>query len=149
MIATQYDDVHFRTAAQEVGACGYVLKENLFEVRGSSSCRSAIDEYTVCVYNPPMIRSFGDNATSDLYYGRNTRAARRLPKALWPVICRKLDYVNAALFLSALREPVGNRLEALKGKRKGYWSIRVNDQYRVTFRFEDGDAWDLTCEDYH
>src|SRR5688572_15889619 len=96
-----------------------------------------------------MIRSFGDDATADVYYGRNTKAARRLNKQLWPVIRRKLDYVNAALFLNLLREPAGNRLEALKGDRKGFHSIRVNEQYRITFRFEHGDAHDVRCEDYH
>jgi toxin HigB-1 len=101
------------------------------------------------VYDSGVIRSFGDGATTDIYYGRNTKAARCFPKRLWPVIRRKLDYVNAALFLNALREPAGNRLEALKGDRKGEISIRVNEQYRITFRFENGDAWDVTCEDYH
>jgi proteic killer suppression protein len=94
-----------------------------------------------------VIRSFG--ATADVYHGRNTKAARGLSQQLWSVIRRKLDYVNAALFLNALREPAGNRLEELKGKRAGSYSIRVNDQYRITFRFEQGDAFDVRCEDYH
>ena len=96
-----------------------------------------------------MIRSFADSATEDVYHGRNSKAARRIPKALWPVIKRKLDYVDAALFLNALRQPAANRLEALKGNRKGYFSIRVNEQCRLTFRFERVDAWEVTCEDYH
>ena len=57
--------------------------------------------------------------------------------------------VNAAHALGDLRAPPGNRLEALKGSRAGQYSIRVNDQYRVTFRFVDGNAYDVTCEDYH
>lgn len=96
-----------------------------------------------------MIRSFGDDATADIYNARNTKAARRFPSQLWPIIRRKLDYVHAALFLTALREPAGNRLEALKGNRAGSYSIRVNDQYRISFRFEQGDAFDVRCEDYH
>ena len=86
---------------------------------------------------------------ADIYNGLNTKAARRFSTKLWPIIARKLDYVDAALFLNALREPAGNRLEALKGNRAGSYSIRVNDQYRITFRFQDGDAYDVRCEDYH
>ena len=84
-----------------------------------------------------------------VYHGRNTKAARGLSQQLWSVIRRKLDYVNAALFLNALREPAGNGLAALKGKRAGSYSIRVNDEYRITFRFEQGDAFDVRCEDDH
>jgi proteic killer suppression protein len=62
---------------------------------------------------------------------------------------RKLDLLNAATNVQALRVPPGNRLEALKGERGGSFSIRVNDQYRVTFRFEGEDADDVRCEDYH
>lgn len=96
-----------------------------------------------------MIRSFADDATADVYFGRETKAARRLPKALWPVIRRKLDAVHRARTLQDLRLPAGNRLEALKGNRAGHFSLRVNDQYRITFRFEKGDADDVACEDYH
>ena len=96
-----------------------------------------------------MIRSFGDSATEDVFHGRDSRAARRLPWAIWPVIRRKLDMVNAAHDLSDLASPPGNRLEALKGERAGTYSIRVNNQYRIVFRFEDGAAYDVTCEDYH
>ncbi len=96
-----------------------------------------------------MIRSFGDAATEDIFNGRDTRAARRLPQAIWPVIRRKLDMVNAAQALVDLRVPPGNRLEALRGERAGTYSIRVNDQFRLTFRFEDGNAFDAICEDYH
>ena len=75
--------------------------------------------------------------------------ARRLPVFLWPVIRRKLDMVNAAHLIGDLRAPPGNRLEQLRGDRAGLYSIRVNDQYRITFRFEDGNAYDVVCEDYH
>lgn len=96
-----------------------------------------------------MVRSFADRATADVYYGRDTKAARCLPKVLWPVIRRKLDAVHRARTLQDLRLPAGNRLEALKGNRAGRFSVRVNEQYRITFRFEKGDAYDVTCEDYH
>ena len=97
-----------------------------------------------------MIRSFADQATADVYYGTESRQARRLPKAIWPVIRRKLDALHRAKTLDDVRWPAGNRLEALRGDRKGEHSIRVNDQYRITFRFEkDGHAYDVACEDYH
>jgi proteic killer suppression protein len=96
-----------------------------------------------------VIRSFGDAATQDVFDGEDSRAARRLPQAIWPVIRRKLDMVNGAHTVGDLRAPPGNQLEALRGSRAGTYSIRVNDQYRITFRFEDGDAYDVTCEDYH
>ena len=96
-----------------------------------------------------MIRSFGNEAAADVYYGRQTKAARRLPKPIWPVIRRKLDALHRARTLADLRLPAGNRLEALKGARSGRYSLRVNDQYRITFRFEEGHAYQVVCEDYH
>jgi toxin HigB-1 len=96
-----------------------------------------------------VIRSFADDTTADLFHGRNSKAARRIPREIWPVAARKLDRVNAAADLSFLAEPPANRLEALKGDQKGRHSIRVNDQYRVTFRFEAGDAFEVRVEDYH
>lgn len=102
-----------------------------------------------------MIRSFGDEATADVYYGRNTKAARRLPKALWPlwpVIRRKLDALHRARTLRDLQLPAGHRLELLKGDRAGEFSIRVNEQYRITFEWEQEGtphADNATCEDYH
>lgn len=96
-----------------------------------------------------MIQSFGDMATEDVFNGRDSRSARRLPRTIWPVIRRKLDIVNAAHVVGDLQAPPGNRLEALKGDRARRYSLRVNDQYRITFRFEHGNAYDVTCEDYH
>jgi proteic killer suppression protein len=96
-----------------------------------------------------MVRSFGSEETADVYYGRETKAARRLPKPIWPVIRRKLDALHRARTLADLRLPAGNRLESLKGERSGTYSLRVNDQYRITFRFEEGHAHDVICEDYH
>jgi proteic killer suppression protein len=101
------------------------------------------------VYDRPVIRSFGDDATSHVFHAEDTKAARRLPKAIWPVIRRKLEYLHAARSVQELRLPPANCLEALAGKQRGRHSIRVNDQFRVTFRFESGDAWEVRCEDYH
>lgn len=96
-----------------------------------------------------MIRSFGDEATYDVFRGRATKAARRLPMGLWPVIVRKLRMLEVAVRLNDLRQPPANRLEALKGHRAGKFSIRVNDQYRVTFRWEGQYAEEVRVEDYH
>ncbi len=96
-----------------------------------------------------MIQTFADVATGDIFHGSNTKAARAIPSALWPVVRRKLDMVNAAAAVRDLRVPPNNRLEALKGQRVGAFSIRVNQQYRITFRFENGHAFEVRCEDDH
>jgi proteic killer suppression protein len=96
-----------------------------------------------------VIRSLGDAATEDIFHGTNSKAARTIPKDLWSVVRRKLDLVNAATSVNALRIPSVNRLEALKGNRASSFSIRVNDQYRITFRCEAEDPHDVRCEDYH
>ena len=90
-----------------------------------------------------------DAATEDIFRWRDTKAARRLPKTLWRIIHRKLLVIDAAGSLMDLTLVPGYRLEALKGDRRGRYSIRVNGQYRITFRFEGGHAHDVTCEDYH
>ena len=96
-----------------------------------------------------MIRSFADAASEDVFHGADTKPARGLPRGLWPVMRRKLDLLMAARSLWDLRVPPGNRLEPLRGDQAGRYSIRVNEQYRITFRFEDGGAWEVRCEDYH
>jgi proteic killer suppression protein len=96
-----------------------------------------------------VIRSFDGAATAEVFHGEDTRAARRLPKELWAVIRRKLDALHAATNVNDLRVPPGNRLEALRSDQAGRHSIRVNDKLRITFRFENGDAWEVRCENYH
>ena len=96
-----------------------------------------------------MIGSFADATTADLFNGVNSRAARRIPPTLWPVVRRKLDLLRRVTRVDALRIPPGNRLEALRGARAGFYSIRVNDQYRLTFTFREGMAYEVCCEDYH
>ena len=96
-----------------------------------------------------MIQSFADRATQDLFEGADSKAARTFSRTLWPAIRRKLDGVSAAAAIQDLRVPPGNRLEALKGAAAGRYSIRVNEQYRVTFRWEGGHAFEVRCEDYH
>ncbi|HEX9869843.1 MAG TPA: type II toxin-antitoxin system RelE/ParE family toxin [Candidatus Tectomicrobia bacterium] len=96
-----------------------------------------------------MIQSFGDETTADLFRERNTRAARRIPRRLWRIVQRKLKALDVALRLDDLKIPAGNRLERLKGDQVGRYSIRINDQYRVTFRWEQADAFEVRVEDYH
>jgi proteic killer suppression protein len=96
-----------------------------------------------------VIRSFADDTTEDVWFGLDTKPARRIPKALWRTIRRKLAVVDAATKPIDVAVTPGYRLEALKGDRAGRYSIRVNDQYRITFRFEHQDARDVLCEDYH
>ena len=96
-----------------------------------------------------MIASFGDRATEDLYHGSGTRRVRRIPRQIWPVACRKLDMIEFAHVLGDLRVPPGNRLEALKGDLEGLHSIRINDRWRIVFRWEAGAAHGVSMVDYH
>jgi proteic killer suppression protein len=97
-----------------------------------------------------MIRSFADKATEDLFNGRSTKAARKaLPMTLWRVAGRKLDALDQAEGIDDLRVPPGNRLEALKKDRKGQHSIRINDQYRLCFRWTDAGPEEVEVVDYH
>lgn len=96
-----------------------------------------------------MIVSFGDRATEDLYHGRPTKRARQFPHDIVGLALVKLDMVNGAVAILDLKSPPGNRLEALKGDRRGFHSIRVNDQWRVVFRWENGGAHDARLMDYH
>ena len=97
---------------------------------------------------PIAITSFQDEGTRDLYNGLNTKAARGISRELWPRIVKKLDALNAAAGLNDLKSP-GNQLEKLTGNFEGFWSVRVNQQYRICFRFESGNASDVFCEDIH
>jgi proteic killer suppression protein len=96
-----------------------------------------------------VIQSFADDTTADLFQDRNTRAARRIPRELWRSVQRKLKVLDSAARVDDLKIPAGNRLEKLKGDRAGRFSIRVNDQYRITFRWEGGNASEVGVEDYH
>jgi proteic killer suppression protein len=97
-----------------------------------------------------MIRSFRDQATEDLFNGRNTKAARqRLPHPLWRVATRRLDALDQAEILEDLRVPPGNRLGALRGDRQGRHSVRINDQYRIYFRWTESGPVDVEVVDYH
>jgi proteic killer suppression protein len=96
-----------------------------------------------------VIRSLGEEATRDIWHGVSSKAARRIPRDLWPVVRRKLDQIDAVMRLDDLKVPPGNRLHALARDLKGRHAVRVNDQYRIVLRFEGSDAFDVRCTDYH
>jgi proteic killer suppression protein len=93
-----------------------------------------------------MIKTFKDRETQGIWEGRRSR---RLPNTIQSVARRKLRMLNNARTLDDLRVPPANRLEALKGKRKGQHSIRINDQWRICFVWSDGDAVNVEIVDYH
>jgi len=93
-----------------------------------------------------MIKTFADRQTRELYVKGKSR---RLPPDIAKRAARKLEYVDLAIGLDDLRVPPGNRLHELERDRKGQHSISVNDQWRICFRFVDGDAYDVEITDYH
>jgi proteic killer suppression protein len=96
-----------------------------------------------------VIRSFADETAADLFRERNSRAARCVPRDLWRAAQRKMKSIDVAARLDDLTIPAGNRLEKLRGDQAGRHGIRINDQFRVTFRWEEGDAHEVRVEDYH
>jgi proteic killer suppression protein len=97
-----------------------------------------------------MIRSFKNVGTEDVFNGRNTSQARRTcPQSLWRVAGRKFDQLDSVSTLEELRIPPGNQLEALRGERKGQYSIRINNRYRVCFTWVEGEPDNVEIVDYH
>lgn len=97
-----------------------------------------------------MIQGFRTGGTGDIYDGLGTRAARRTcPQGIWRIARRKLDQLDAASRLEDLRVPPSNRLESLKGDRRGQHSIRINDQYRICFTWTHAGPADVEIVDYH
>jgi proteic killer suppression protein len=95
-----------------------------------------------------VIQDFGNRLAEDLFDDRSSAAVRRLPPELRRAARRKLPYLHDAAELRDLRVPPGNRLEALKGRWKGLHSIRINDQWRVVFRWMNGNAHAVYVVDY-
>jgi toxin HigB-1 len=95
-----------------------------------------------------VIQSFKGQLAGDLFFDRRSGITKRFPAELRTVAQRKLQYLNAAKNLMDLRVPPGNRLEALRGNFKGYYPIRINDQWRVVFRWDDGPR-EVQIIDYH
>ena len=96
-----------------------------------------------------MIKSFKNRCTEDIFNNTNSKEARKLPKVLWENAAEKLDMLQAAFNIVDLKIPPGNRLEPLKGDLAGFWSIRINNQWRIVFRWHEGNAEDVYICDYH
>jgi proteic killer suppression protein len=97
-----------------------------------------------------MIKSFKDTGVEDIFNGENTKAARKLcPSSIWKVAARKLDQLDSVTALRELRIPPNNKLEALSGDRKGQYSIRINDQYRICFVWTNLGPDQVEIVDYH
>lgn len=102
--------------------------------------------YTQNVYNTSMIRSFADKETWKIY---NQIFSKKLPHDIQGIALRKLIMLDNAINLDDLKVPPGNRLETLHGNRKGQYSIRINDQFRICFREKDNDFYEVEIDDYH
>jgi len=96
-----------------------------------------------------VILTFGDRDTENLFHGRKARGGRRFPPDIVKTAVRRLDMLNAAQQLLDLRAPPGNRLEALQGELRGKHSIRVNDQWRIVFRWSAQGPLEVRLLDYH
>jgi proteic killer suppression protein len=97
----------------------------------------------------PLIASFADPSTRALFDGYPKKAFKSIPPDIHAAAIRKLDMLNAAAILDDLKSPPGNKLEALKDDLVGFHSIRVNDQWRVVFRWQGSDAFEVRIHDYH
>jgi proteic killer suppression protein len=96
-----------------------------------------------------MIESFGNKLTEDLFDDNNSKAVRQFPQELKRAARRKLLYLHDAAELKDLKVPPGNRLELLKGRWKGFYSIRINVRWRIIFQWENGNALRVEVIDYH
>jgi proteic killer suppression protein len=97
-----------------------------------------------------MIQSFKNKGTEDIFDGLASRVARKFcPQSIWPVARRKMDQINRVRDITELKVPPGNHLERLKGDRENQYSIRINQQYRICFTWEEGHAYDIEITDYH
>jgi len=97
-----------------------------------------------------MIKSFRNRAAEDIFNGKSTKDAMRIcPKKLWKIAVRKLDQIDSVSSLDELKVPPGNRLESLSGNRKGQYSIRINEQYRICFKWVENEPDDVEITDYH
>jgi proteic killer suppression protein len=97
-----------------------------------------------------VIKSFKDKATEDIFNGKTSKIARKAcPQAIWRVATRKLDQLDSVESIEELKVPPGNRLEPLAGKRRGQYSIRINEQFRICFQWGIAGPTEVEITDYH
>lgn len=114
--------------------------------QGWVRCQMLIDDCKLIVYNLCMIKTFANAETESFF---NSGKSRRLQKEIWKRASMRLQQIDAAVDIFDLRMPPSNMLERLSGDRIGQWSIRINKRFRVCFRFENGNAYDVEIVDYH
>jgi len=107
---------------------------------------SGVDRRHVHRYTQGVIKTLADKRTKELY---ESGKSKRFPSGMWARALRRLEYLDLATIVTDLKVPPSNRLHKLERDRAGQYSISVNDQWRVCFRFEDGDAYDVEITDYH
>ena len=97
-----------------------------------------------------MIITFKNKGTEDLFNGKNSKEARKIcPRLLWKIAARKLDQLDSVIKVQELRIPPGNKLESLSGDLEGYYSIRINERYRICFIWTESGAEFVEIVDYH
>ena len=121
-------------------SCQYVAYTHVY---------TRLELYIDTRYILEMLKSLADKTTRDIYDGVNSRQAQKLPRELHDKARRLLDQINAAPTLDMLRIPSSNRLEKSKGDWAGFWSLRINDQWRIVFRWQGQDVMDVQVTDYH
>lgn len=139
----------YPTSAPGSNKWGQLIVAHNVECTGFFTARRrqlTIDRCHVTHYTLRMIKSFADKETQQLYV---TGKSRRLPPDIVKPALRRLEYVHLAQVLDDLKVPPSNRLHGLRGDREGQHSISINDQWRICFRFRDGDAYDVEITDYH
>lgn len=110
------------------------------------SWRRLVDRCHVPHYTSAVIKTFADKRTKDLY---ESGKSKRFPPGMWERALRKLEYLDLATSVTDLKVPPSNRLHKLERDRADQYSISVNDQWRICFHFEGGDAYDVEITDYH
>jgi proteic killer suppression protein len=127
------------------------------QIIGETAGRVSVDTHRILLdltrypcYYAIVIQSFKDDGTEDIFNGVNSRQARRAcPVQLWGIASRKLDQLDSVVSLKELRIPPGNQFEALTGGRKGQYSIRINNQFRICFFWTDKGPGQVEIVDYH
>ncbi len=122
------------------------LRAQRFDLTPETIQITQIDDCHATVYSGDVIKTFADKATYELYH---TGRSRQFPPDIRKRVLRRLEYLDLAATLEDLKVPPSNRLHQLSRDRAGQYSISVNDQWRICFRFVDGDVYDVELTDYH